>query len=120
MNDEMLLESGFTSSLNRVTTSSIPEIIRSIFFHTTLLPAMPALDQISEGLQLFDVISLVNKHRDLFKKTFVLNHKHKLNIHDMKALYSNVEYSVEGSSSRTREECTMLFFNEFLMAVRME
>ena len=51
MNDEMLLESGFTSPLNRVTTSSIPEIIRSIFFSYNT--AMPALDQISEGLMLF-------------------------------------------------------------------
>ena len=53
--------------------NDIPDIVKAVCLHTTVLSMKAELDQIAEGLEIFDIINLVRDHPSLMQPLFVLN-----------------------------------------------
>lgn len=111
---DLIYDSGFSVPISRVSLKDVPTIIEAVCLHTTIFPVKAALDQLVEGLQLFNVISLIKSHPDKIKSLFVHDPRYsQLTVDQMVALFE-VVYSLQGSSKRVKEEATFMHYNEFL------
>ena len=72
------------------------------------------LDQMVEGLKLFDVISLLRQHPLKFKSLFVFDPVDSVLTVDQMVALLDVMYSPQGSNKRVSEEATFMHWDEFL------
>lgn len=94
--------------------NDIPDIVKAVCLHTTVLSLKAELDQIAEGLELFSIINLVRDHPSLMQPLFVLNPVDaQLTVDRITPLF-DITYSPQGSTKRVTEEATFMHWNEFL------
>ena len=72
------------------------------------------LDQMVEGLKLFDVISLLQQHPLKFKSLFVFDPVDSVLTVDQVVALFDVVYSTQGSSKHVSEEATLMHCDDFL------
>ena len=80
----------------------------------TILNVKAELDQMVEGLKLFDVISLLRQYPLKFKSLFVFDSVDSVLTLDQIVALFDVVYSPQGSSKRVSEESTFMHWDEFL------
>ena len=83
---EIIFDSGFTVPVTQVSLENVQDIVRAVCLQTTLLNMKAELDQMAEGLKLFNVISLLRQHPQKIDVDSVLT------LDQMVALF-DVEYS---------------------------
>lgn len=111
---EIIFDSGFSVPVTQASLENVPDIVKAVCLQTTLLNVKAELDQMVEGLKLFDVISLLRQHPLKFKSLFVFDPVDSvLTVDQMVALF-DVVYSPQGSSKRVSEEATFMHWDEFL------
>ena len=99
--------------MTQASLENVPDIVRAVCLQTTLLNMKAELDQMAEGLKLFNVISLLRQHPLKFKSFFIFDVDSVLTVDQMVALF-DVAYSPQGSSKRVSEEATFMHWDEFL------
>ena len=102
--------------MTHASLENVPDIVKAVCLQTTLLNVKfkAELDQMVEGLKLFDVISLLRQHPLKFKSLFVFDPVDSvLTVNQIVALF-DVVYSPQGSSKRVSEEATFMHWDEFL------
>ena len=99
--------------MTQASLENVPDIVRAVCLQTTLLNMKAELDQMAEGLKLFNVISLLRQHPLKFKSFFIFDVDSVLTVDQMVALF-DVAYSPQGSSKRVSEEATFMHWHEFL------
>lgn len=115
---EIIFDSGFSVPVTQASLENVPDIVKAVCLQTTLLNVKAELDQMVEGLKLFDVISLLRQHPLKFKSLFVFDPVDSVLTVDQMVVLFDVVYSPQGSSKRVSEEasCTgMSFFMTLLM-----
>ena len=83
---------------------------------STLIPIKSELDQIAQGLETCDILSLMKKHPNKFKELFLYSSDDKLSLELMLSIF-DIMYSEEGSSCREIKERTIQHWNEFLIDI---
>lgn len=99
--------------MTQASLENVPDIVRAVCLQTTLLNMKAELDQMAEGLKLFNVISLLRQYPLKFKSFFIFDVDSVLTVDQMVALF-DVAYSPQGSSKRVSEEATFMHWDEFL------
>lgn len=113
---DLVYECGFATSITQVTLEHIPMLVRAICIHSCIVPIKAELDQLGEGLKLFDVLDLVQKRPILMKELFACSGSSTLTVNSMLPLFE-IDYSPEGSNARETEEAAVVHWNEFLLDV---
>ncbi len=89
-------------------------MVKAVCLHTTVLARSAGLDQLAEGLQLFDIIDLILKYSLETKCLFVHNPASgSSTVQEMIALFEIV-YSIQGSSKWVKEEATYMHWHDVL------
>ena len=99
----VIFDSGFSVPINKVERQHVQSIVRAVTIHTTLIPIKSELDQIAQGLEICDILSLMKKHPNKFKELFLYSSDDKLSVELMLSIF-DIMYSEEGSSRREIEE----------------
>ena len=93
----------------------IPILHQAIAIHSCLVPVKAELDQLREGLGLFNVHKLVTAYPAKMEKLFVFSGLPvHLRVIDFLALIE-YNYSESGSNQREKEEQATMHWSEFLM-----
>ena len=111
---DIVYDSGFATPVSSVHTDNIPDIVKAVCLHTTVLSVKAELDQMAEGLELFGILNLVRDHPSVMQSLFVFNpHDAQLTVDQMGALFDTT-YSPQGSTKRVIEEAAFMHWDEFL------
>ena len=113
---DVVYASGFSTPITKVTLDDIPVVLKAVSIHSCIVPIKAELDQLKEGLNLFNVIDLIKKFSMQTRELFVSTGSAKLTVNNMLDLFE-FSFSLEGSNARESEEATILHWNEFLMEV---
>ena len=105
---EIIFDSGFTVPVTQVSLENVQDIVRAVCLQSTLLNMKAELDQMAEGLRLFNVISLLRQHPQKLKSLFVFDVDSVLTVDQMVALF-DVAYSPQRSTKRVSEEATYIY-----------
>ena len=110
---DVVYMSGFSTPITKVTLDDNPVVLKAVSIHSCIGPIKAELDQLKEGLNLFNVIDLIKKQT---RELFVSTGSAKLTVNNMLDLFE-FSFSLEGSNAREAEEANILHWNEFLMEV---
>ena len=94
----------------------IPVLWKIISVHSCIVPIKAELDQLQEGLKLFNVIDILKSFPIQTKQLFVSGGSISLSLDTMLELFE-FDFSVQGSNARETEEATVVHWNEFLTEV---
>ena len=110
-----MFDCGFSTPITKVTIEHIPSIIKAVSLHY-VLQVKAELDQIAEGLELFNILTLICKYPAQMQELFVYKPCCKPTLDGMTMLF-HAQYSHDQSSRKVAEEATMMNWNEFLQDV---
>ena len=83
---------------------------------TVLLRVKAEIDQIAEGLELFNVLRLIRKYPTEIREMFICDPHCKPTLDEMTMLFQP-KYSNDQSSRKVIEEASVMYWNEFLQDV---
>ena len=75
---DILSDCGYDKPLSNVRFADKTNLIKVAATHHCLLSVKAELDQLKEGLQVLDVLSLISKHRKAFEPYFCLDNSRTL------------------------------------------
>ena len=104
------------AAVTKVKVTDIASIIRTVALNLTAVGVKSELDQLAEGLQLFQVLELLKCHPKKCQSLFVHNTWCKLTAEQMITLF-HPQFSATGSSRRVIEDDLIQNWNEFLQDV---
>ena len=114
---DIVFASGFSKPITQVTLEDVPVILKALGINSCLVPVKAELDQVKEGLSIFNISQLIAQYPSEMKKLFVAGAQPaKLSVSDFIRL-TEYHYSGEGSNVREKEESTTMHWNDFLMDV---
>ena len=61
-NSDVIYDSGFSTPVTKVCLQDVPNVAKIVCFHTVLLRVKAELDQIADGLRLFNVLDLIRHY----------------------------------------------------------
>jgi len=97
--------------ISHIKLENVANIIRTVCVYATIIPVKGELDQLMEGLKLYDILGLIRSHGNLMKPLFVYK-KNRLTAAEFKH-FSNLKYSSAFSPSQI-ERNTTEYWNRFL------
>ena len=93
-------------------------IIKTVLFHINIRPIKAEIDQIAEGLQLFDILSLVKKYPEQFRCLFVSGRDHNpLTVSLMLALCNDIQFSGDDAKRSKKEEATLHLWHQLIIEI---
>ena len=98
-NSDIVYDSGFATPVSTIHTDNIPDIVKAVCLHTTVLSVKAELDQVAEGLQLFGILNLIRDHPLVMQSLFVLNPQDSQLTVDQMGAWFDTTYSPQGSTS---------------------
>ena len=111
----IVFDCGFSTPITKVTVDHISSIIKAVSLHC-VLRIKAEIDQIAEGLELFNVLRLIRKYPTKIRGLFIFNPDCKATLDEMTILFQP-KYSNDQSSRKVIEEASVMYWNEFLQDV---
>ena len=110
----IVFDCGFSTPITKITFEHISSIIKALSLHCALR-VKAEIDQIAEGLELFNVLRLIRKYPAKIRGMFICN-PHPATLDDMTVLFQP-KYLNDQSSRKVVEEASIMYWNEFLQDV---
>ena len=95
---------GITVPSKNLKFKDLPELIRSLCLHFIIYTAKSELDQLREGLEVLNLLSVMQSNSTLFMPLFVGSNHPQLTADSLLGLFKVKSWSPEGSNSRECEE----------------
>ena len=111
----IVFDCGFSTPITKVTVDHISTIIKAVSLHC-VLRVKAEIDQIAEGLELFNVLRLIRKYPTKIQEMFICDPHCKPTLDEMTMLFQP-KYSNDQSSRKVIEEASVMYWNEFLQDV---
>lgn len=114
----IIFDSGYCKPMSLWQVEDIGTIIKTVLFHINIRPIKAEIDQIAEGLQLFDILSLVKKYPEQFRCLFVSGRDNNpLTVSLMLALCSDVHFSGDDAKRSKKEEATLQLWHQLIIEI---
>ena len=81
---DCLLQCGVTKPLTQLKVEDVPNIVRNIALHTTVLKVKAALDQFKDGLKEAGILSSIQAYPEYFKDLFIKSNMDSLDAGEFK------------------------------------
>ncbi|XP_062520832.1 G2/M phase-specific E3 ubiquitin-protein ligase-like [Corticium candelabrum] len=111
---DILSDCGYDKPLSNVRFADKTNLIKVAATHHCLLSVKAELDQLKEGLQVLDVLSLISKHRKAFEPYFCLDNSRTLTANQIEQLFKTVRFTEDNAEIREKEEAAFVNFLDFL------
>ena len=105
---------GITVPSRNLKFKDLPELIRSLCLHFVIYAAKSELDQLREGLQVLNLLSIMQSNSTLFMPLFIGSNRPQLTADALLGLFKVKSWSPEGSNSRECEEAVIFNWQNYV------
>ena len=105
---------GITVPSNSLKLKDLAQLVRSFYLHFIIYSAKSELDQIKEGLETLNLLSVMQNNSSQFLPIFLGCNKSQLTANTLLGLFTVKEWSLEGSNRRESEEAVMFNWENYI------
>lgn len=106
---------GITVPSRNLKFKDLPELIRSLCLHFVIYTAKSELDQLREGLQVLNLLSIyMQRNSTLFMPLLIGSNRSQLTADALLGLFTVKSWSPEGSNSRECEEAVIFNWQNYV------